>query len=309
MEEARVSRRMRQQHGLISRKQALAVGMTDSQIKERLRNRRWAPAARGVYRHAVWPVTPLSRLLAGCLAGDALASHRSAAALHGIEGYELDRVELVVASGRNPALKGALVHRTTQMELARPVVRNGVPCTGVDRTVLDLASVVSRKQLDRTIDAVLRDGLLRPSDLYAVLVAHSRRGRTGCGALRDALDERCGDDPVPLSAWSRMVADLLVDAGLARPAMEHQVNDVRGAFLAQVDLAYPSHRLAVELDSKRWHLNSVSFERDPRRRNDLAVAGWTVLTFTWNDYKERPQALCAAVARILDRPAGPRAVR
>ena len=309
MEEARVSRRMRQQHGLISRKQALAVGMTDSQIKERLRNRRWAPAARGVYRHAVWPVTPLSRLLAACLACNGLASHRSAAALHGIEGYELNRVELVVASARNPAIKGARLHRSTQMELARPVVRNGVPCTGLDRTVLDLASVVSREQLDRTIDAVLRDGLLRPSDLHAVLVAHSRRGRTGCGAFRDALDERCGDDPVPLSAWSRMVADLLVDAGLARPAMEHRVNDARGAFLAQVDLAYPSHRLAVELDSKRWHLNSVSFEQDPRRRNDLAAAGWTVLTFTWNDYKERPQALCAAVARILDRPAGPRAIR
>ena len=298
MEEARVSRRMRQQHGLISRKQALAMGMTDSQINKRLRTGRWMRSARGVYRHAVWPSTPLSRLLAGCLACNALASHRSAAALHGIDGYKLDRVELLVPWGKKPVLAGATVHRTTQIDLAKPVVRNGIPCTAIDRTVLDLASVVSRRRLDSTLDAVLRDGLLRPSDLYAVLVSHSRQGRAGCSAFRAALDERCGDDPVPLSAWSRMVADLLVDAGLARPAMEYRICDEHGTFVAQVDLAYPGQRLAIELDSKRWHLNSVSFEQDPRRRNALTMIGWMVLTFTWSDYKNRPGQLCDTVSRV-----------
>ena len=271
--------------------------MTDMQIKRRLRTGRWVSAGRGVYRHAASPATPLSRLLAGCIACDALASHRSAAALQSIDGYELDRVELLVPWGRKPVIKGARVHRTTQMALAKPVVRNGIPCTGLDRTVLDLATVVSRERLVHTIDAVLRRGLLRPSDCYAVLVSHSRQGRTGCCAFREALDERCGDDPVPLSAWSRMVSDLLVDAGLDRPAMEYRIHD-RGILVAQVDLAYPSHRLAIELDSKRWHLNSESFVRDPRRRNALTVAGWTVLSFTWSDYTQRPGQLCATVAKL-----------
>lgn len=298
--EARILRRMRQQHGLISRRQALQAGMSSHQINERLRTGRWVRAARGVYRHVVSPTTPLSRLLAGCLACGALASHRSAAALHGIDGYELDRVELVVALGRRPAIKGAKLHRTTQMDLAKPVIRKGVPCTGLDRTVLDLAAVVSRTRLDHTIDAVLRDGQLRPCDLYRVLVSHSRRGRAGCGAFRAALDDRCGDDPVPLSAWSRMAADLLAESGLPRPSMEYQVEDTCGTFLAQVDLAYPSHRVAIELDSKRWHLNSISFEQDPQRRNALTVEGWTVLNFTWSSYKERPGELCDAVARVLN---------
>ena len=172
----RVMKRMQDQHGLISRQQALAGGMTDSQITERLRSGRWVRAARGVYRHAVSPATPLSRLLGACLACDALASHRSAAALHGIEGYRLDRFELSVSRERKTAVEGARVYRTTQMHLARPVVRRGIPCTGLDRTILDLAAVVSREQLDRAIDAVLRDGRLRLSDLHAVLGSHSRRG-------------------------------------------------------------------------------------------------------------------------------------
>ena len=98
-----------------------------------------------------------------------------------------------------------------------------------------------------------------------------------------------------------MVADLLVEAGLDRPVMEHRICDQTGDLVAQVDLAYPNRRLAIELDSKQWHLNSVSFERDPRRRNALMVVGWTVLTFTWSDYVDHPGRLCATVAKLLDR--------
>ena len=298
--ESLVIRRMKQQHGLISRRQALAAGMTDAQIARRLGTGHWVATARGVYRHAVSPETPLSRLLAMCLACDALASHRSAAALHDIDGYELDRIELLVPWERKPTIQGARLHRTTQMQLAKPVVRKGIPCTGVGRTALDVASVVSPKRMEHTIDAILRQGLLRLSDLYGVLVSHSRRGRTGCGTFREALEERRGDDPVPLSAWSRMVSDLLVESGLDRPAPEYRISDHTGDFLAQVDLAYPARRLAIELDSKRWHLNSVSFEHDPRRRNALTVVGWTVLTFTWSDFVDRPGQLCSTVAQVLE---------
>lgn len=304
--EAQVLEHMRQQHGLISRCQALEAGMTVDQVAWRLKTGRWVRAGRGVYRHAASASTPLSRLLAACLASGGVASHRSAAALHGIDGYRLDRIEVVVPWKRTPVTKGFELHRTTQMPLTKPVTRNGILCTWVGRTVLDVASVVSRERLEHTIDAVLRQGLLRLEDLYAVLVSHSRHGRTGCGPFRDALEERSGDDAVPLSAWSRMVSDLLADYGLARPALEFQIRDPSGEFVAQVDLAYPDHRVAIELDSKRWHLNSVSFERDPRRRNALTVIGWTVLTFTWSDYVDRPGQLCATVAGLLA-PAGRRA--
>ena len=303
VDEALILGRMRQQHGLISRRQARKIGMTDDQITWRSKTGRWVRAGKGVYRHATAPETPLSRLLAACLACNGVASHRSAAALHGIDGYRLDRLEAVVPWKRKPIIKGVELHRTTQMPLTKPVTRDGIPCTWIGRTVLDVAAVVSPEQLDHTIDAVLRQGLLRLSDLFTVLVTHSRQGRTGCGPLREALAERWGDSTVPLSAWSRMVLDLLVDYGLARPTMEYRIVDPSGEFLAQVDLAYPRHRVAIELDSKQWHLNSVSFERDPRRRNALTVFGWTVLTFTWSDYVDRPGQLCATVAGVLA-PAG-----
>ncbi|MCY3617338.1 MAG: hypothetical protein OXG66_06680 [Acidimicrobiaceae bacterium] len=185
------------------------------------------------------------------------------------------------------------------MDLFKPVERDGILCTPVGRTVLDLAAIVDRRQLDRTVDAVLRDGQLRLSDLYGVLASHARRGRRGCDALRASLEDRFDDNAVPLSDWSRMVADLLVDAGLEYPALEHRVRRADGGFVAQVDLAFPSHRVAIELDSARWHDNRESFVRDRRRRNEITLAGWTVLNFTWSDYTDHPAALCEVVAKAL----------
>ena len=185
------------------------------------------------------------------------------------------------------------------MDLTKPVTIQGVPTTCLSRTFVDLAAVVSRKRLDYAIDSVLRDRRLRLVDLERVLASHSRRGRDGCGKLRAALEDRCGDDRVPLSAWSRMVATLLVAAGLPRPVLEHRVDDARGTFLAQVDLAYPSHRMAIELDSRRWHMDHVSFEADRDRRNRLIRAGWQVLNFTWDYYKNSPEGLCTLVRDTL----------
>lgn len=296
MDDQRVLRRMRGQYGIVTRAQALADGMTKAQIDHCVRTGGWTREARGVYRHVAVPPTPLSRLLAACMAHNGLASHRSAAALHRIEGFKLDRVELTVPPGKRPSMAGVKLHQSSLIGLAKPTERHGVPCTGRARTVVDLAAVVTDKQLERVIDAVLRDGLLRPSDLYGVLVAHTRRGRQGCAALRAALDNRLGDDPVPLSEWSRMVEDLLIGSGLSRPRLEYRICDDAGVLLAQVDLAYPAHRVAVELDSVRYHLNRESFISDPRRRNRLTVAGWRVLSFTWDDYINCPGALCDAVA-------------
>lgn len=305
--ECDVIKTMQQQQGLVTRAQALDAGLTARQIERRVSSGRWVLVTRGVYRHAATPATPLVRMLAAWMAYGGMASHRSAAALHGVDGYRLDVVELSVTpgsgrGGRNGRkVHGVRFHQSIQLGLAKPVEREGILVTGLARTVLDVAAVVPRRRLDRTIDAVLRDGQLRLSDLWGVLASHARRGRPGCAALRASLEDRFGDERVPLSEWSRMVAELLAGAGLDYPALEHRVHDARGDFVAQVDLAYPSHRVAIELDSARWHDNRESFVDDRRRRNEITVAGWDVLNFTWGDFADRPDSLRSTVAQALSR--------
>ena len=299
VDEERLEAHLRRQHGLVSRTQALAAGMTRHRIQHRVSAGRWRRVGAGVYQHSALSVTPHSKLLAACIAYDGLASHRSAAALHGIDGFELGRPELVVSPKRGRSAVGVILHRSTQMDLARPIRLDGIPCTGLARTLLDLAAVVSRNRLERAIDAAMRDRRLRYQDLSEVLAIHSGMGRRGRGPLGAVLAERCADDPVPLSDWSRWVCELLCESGLPRPVLEHRVHEADDRFLAQVDLAYPSRQLAIELDSIRWHYSRESFVNDRRRRNRLLAAGWDVLSFTWDDYSEQPAELCAVVAKAL----------
>ena len=63
--------------------------------------------------------------------------------------------------------------------------------------------------------------------------------------------------------------------------LEFRIYAADGSFIAQVDLAWPSWRLALELDSVQFHLTRRAFERDPRARNRLVAAGWNVQVCTW----------------------------
>lgn len=49
-----------------------------------------------------------------------------------------------------------------------------------------------------------------------------------------------------------------------------------------VDFAWPTERIAVEIDGWAYHQQQRHFERDHRKRNDLVQAGWIVLSYTWH---------------------------
>ena len=52
-------------------------------------------------------------------------------------------------------------------------------------------------------------------------------------------------------------------------------------------------------------MDHVSFETDRERRNRLIQAGWSVLNFTWDYCKQRPDDLCNLVAQTLAAPPTP----
>jgi len=68
-----------------------------------------------------------------------------------------------------------------------------------------------------------------------------------------------------------------------------------------LDVAFPTTRLAIEVDGLVWHVDPARFQRDRTRQNELVTAGWTVLRFTWADLTERPDHVVAVVRSTLDR--------
>lgn len=284
-------------HGVFARHEAEMLGITRSKLETLLRGGGVVRTQPQTYRIASAPRTWRSRMRSAVVSSVGVASHRAAGALWQLDGFPDALLELTIDNQRRVKMPGVKIHRSTQMRLIDETEIDGIAVTGIGRTILDLAAVVSARRLEMAIDSAIRKKLLDWPDLYRVLVLHSRRGRDGCGRLRKMLDVRYGDSNIPDSTWNRDVGVLLLDGGLPEPQYEFEVTNPAGGFVARVDLAYPERKIAIELDSVRWHLNRVSFEADPRRKNQLAVDGWTVLTFTWSDYINHPDALIDTVRR------------
>ena len=299
MHNEEVTKIIRRQHGVVSRKQTLQSGLSARQIEYQCTTKRWLRIGPGVYRHGAVAATWKSQLLAACLISNGVASHLSAAALHGIDGFRETVREITVPEGRWKPIDAVRVHQTRQWHAAQHIVRDHIPCTDLSRTIIDVAAVANPRRVQEMVDAVLRASRFDLSDLYAIVVRHASKGRNGCGVLREVLDSRMPDSGVPLSKWSRLVGRLLVDAGLPEPVYEYRILDRAGALIAQVDLAYPEAKVAIELDSIAWHFNRASFHHDRARWNAITRERWTPLVFTWSMCVDTPEDLIAAVQSLL----------
>lgn len=93
---------------------------------------------------------------------------------------------------------------------------------------------------------------------------------------------------------SRVRAELIT-ARLPPPDLQHVIDD-GDRFLARVDLAWPSHRLAVEADGAGVHASAEALRADLRRQNLIVAAGWRLLRFTWADLGRIAPAVHAALS-------------
>ncbi len=287
-------------HGVFSRAEARAYGVSNDQLKRMIARGEAVRIYPSTYRLVMHQETWFARARAATASTNGVISHRGAAALWGIDGFRPGRIELTVDYKKPITRPNITIHRTRQFNLIDACELNGLPVTGASRTILDLFAVLQPSRMQLALDAALRMKLVDWPDLRNVLDAHSEHGRDGCGKIRAFLDAVDTSARVPDSRWNRQVADAFFDAGLPEPRLEFEVRRGDGSFVARVDLAYPRHRVAIELDSVRWHHNQKSFEADPRRKNALLLEGWRVLTFTWSDFTNFRSQMISTVRAALD---------
>ncbi len=294
--EVAIARLAARQHGLVTRSQVVGLGATIAMIEHRLATGRWVRVGGGVYRLAGAPVTWRQRSLAACLiAGpQAYVSHRSAAALWGISGFRPGRVEVTVAAGRSARNSLATVHRSAYLPPGDLTTHDRIPVIRPLRTLLDLAARVSPESLEEAVDDVLCRRLVE-LDKFVRRLDASASGR-GTRALRRILHAWDGEG-VPANVAEMRIVRVLVDAGLPSPVRQHEIS-ARGELIARVDLAYPWARLAIELDSFRWHAGRGPFRSYRVRGNRIAGAGWQVLRATPEDAADGRE-LVGTVGRML----------
>jgi len=284
------------QHGVVARRQLLALGVGNCAIGRRVASSLLIPLHRGVFAVGHRRLTIEGRWLAAVLAcGDgAVLSHRDAAALHGMRKPPDSRkvsVNTPSAAKSTPALW--VYGRRVLVEEDVTVVR-AVPVTSPARTLVDLAPQLTAGQLAATLGEADRRGLL---DVAAVERALRRTtGRHGLGhrRLRAALDahEQHGA-ALLLSELEERFLDLILRAGIARPALNATVAGLR------VDALWQEPRLIVELDGWAHHSKRAAAAWDREKTNRLQVAGYDVLRFMHGDLVRAPERVAQTIRAAL----------
>jgi hypothetical protein len=189
---------------------------------------------------------------------------------------------------------GIDVHRATGLEPGDLTRVRGVPCTTVARTLVDLAEVIDRRELARACEQA---EVLRLFDARALEGALARTtGRHGAPALRDVLALYAGDPHTRSQLERRFLAPCSA-AGIPRPRVNAWI-DLDGGGL-EADFLWEAQRLIAETHGTRR-----AFERDRRRDQRLALAGWRVVRFTWRQSTLDPDEVARTVTGMLERSAG-----
>ncbi len=211
------------------------------------------------------PPSPLGRAAAAVLAAGpgAVLSHSSAAALWGIDREWRDPLEVTTSRDRRP--RRLRVHRVA-LAPSETTTHWGIRVTAPARTVLDIASSRSIDELASAYNELCGRSFLRPGELRAQM--ESSRGRPGTTQIARLLGEV--GDGYTRSGLERRFRRFCQERGLPTPLMNTIVLG------REVDAYYPEHKLIVELDTRDYHDDPGSFERD--RDNDATALAYGIRT-------------------------------
>ncbi|MGK7311027.1 MAG: type IV toxin-antitoxin system AbiEi family antitoxin domain-containing protein [Candidatus Longimicrobiales bacterium M2_2A_002] len=293
----------RRQHGVVTRRQLLELGLDPRAITRRARSRQWARLFRGTY--VVGPITPpRAREMAAVLAcgPKALISHRSATGLWNVcpAPSASDPVDVTVV-GRCSEVTGLRTRGAVALADDERARVDGIPVTSIGRTLVDFAAVASMPELEGAVARAEREGLITPPALGALLARYRRR--PGIPALRAVLTRSGGPALVESEAEKIFLRDIVRKGDLPAPRTNAEIGGYR------LDFYWEEHGVAVEIDGFRWHGNRPRFDSDRRRITRLAAAGIQVIPMAWSQIVDEPTATAVLVGKALLRAELARGVR
>jgi very-short-patch-repair endonuclease len=276
------------QQGNITRAQLLGVGVTAPAITRRVAAGRLHVEFRGVYRVGHRAPSALARYAAAVLAcGDGAAlSGRAAAFL--LKLFRGSPPPPEVTATKNRSIEGIAIHRARTLDERDITTRNGIRCTTVARTLVDLAAVFPLDDLARAHHEARIHDQVHPQTIERVLARRpTSKGRENLLAVIH------GDTPALLSRLEKGFVVFLRERGFPIP----QINRPQGAHY--VDCRWPEHRLTVELDSYRFHSSRHAWEQDYERERAARRRGDEFRRFTWRDVFEDQRDMLAELSELL----------
>lgn len=287
--DAEIASLARRQHGYVTRRQLLNLGLGRRAIQYRLQTGRLFAVYAGVYAVGHRPTLPIDRAYGAVLACGpaAVLSHGSAMTLWGV--WKRWDVPFEVTASWDFRRPGIRVHQARSLLRKDARSHLGIRVTSPARTALDMAPRLRDKPLDRAINELLASNFLR-IDQLAELLGRSN-GHPGAGRLRPFVDDaRHG---MTRSELERTFRAFLKRFGFPQPELNTSVAGY------EVDALFREQRVIVELDGYDWHRSRTKFESDRDRDANTLLAGFRTVRITDIRLTSTPVAEADRLWRIL----------
>jgi very-short-patch-repair endonuclease len=275
----------RRQHGVVTRRQLLALGMSPGTIRARLRQRRLHLLWRGVYAVGRPDVDRLGLLMAATLAcgPDARLSHRTAAELWRIRREAPGPVDVSVPRTTLHQLDGIRLHRRAKQGVTRIV--KGIPVGDPVSVLIDLATCLPDDEVEDAVNEADRLDLIRTYRLRPALDRVPKR--PGLSRLKAILDAQTFSRAQ--NALERRFLAIVREVGLPAPTTQQRLGRYR------VDFFWPELGFVVETDSLRHHRTAAEQEIDLSRDQAHVRAGLRTLRFTHSHVFHRAEHVRAVL--------------
>ena len=194
---------------------------------------------------------------------------------------------------------GLVIHRRSRAAFAGAVDLRGVGLiVSPAQALVDSWRLLGRDARRAAVIDAVRDRRLRVDAIRAALDAGPRI--RGAAELRELLSYLAAGCESELEIWG---LTQVFDHPSLPPSATQYVVRLPG-LTAVLDRAYADERVGIELDGAAYHFHPAQRERDMRRDEALAAAGWVVLRFSWRRLYDDP---VGARERIRAVPAARRA--
>lgn len=297
-----LARTLAQQHAIIGRGQAVACGLTVKAVQHRIRtDGPWQVIVPGVYLAGRGVLTTKQRAMAAWEhAGRAIAITGPSAVLwHRLPGRGSEYVDVLVPHDCRRVNAGFVrIHRTSvmpQVLYTDGKIHYVDPARAIADAVRAMADLSDVRAL---VAAGVQRGRVELWQLTRELSAGPTRGSA---LFRRALTE------VAAGARSAAEADLLTlirAAKLPEPLYNPRLY-VGEEFLASPDAWWPEFGVAVEVDSRAWHLLPADWERTLERHARMTAQGILVLHFPPGRLRSARRDVIAQIRSALARSGGP----
>jgi Transcriptional regulator, AbiEi antitoxin/Protein of unknown function (DUF559) len=268
--------------GVITLTAARNAGLSQAQCARRVKAGIWIRLHPGVFVVNGVPDALVAKRF-GAVLGTTCASvcsHDTAALIHGLT-KAVDKAKVHVLQERTSShtkLKGVIRHKSKFFLLDDFTLIGKLPVTNASRTICDIAERFDQRTLGKMVDHAERTKLLTIEQLQRTSTRLQEAPGRGVDVLRAVLADRGADWDPGASSLEAEVISMLSKSGLPMPRIGFAIT--LGGIRFHLDLAWPEHRVCVELDSWRYHQNRTAFDDDRKRTNLLVVNGWTALRFT-----------------------------